>query len=301
MIRTLLLALFISSSLLAGCSSDDGGGTNPDPDPDPVNSFRVDGNGLDNVLVTTDATGRSAVQVLETNGIVQLRGTVEGVPYRLVLKIAEIGVDTFVVAASGAATAHLEVGSFPGSTTYSATQGTIGVTAWGGSGGSSAGQYQLTLTNGSGQQTVTVAGTFQISPIIADPVNAIRADGWIFPNVLMPSDPTTAGQSLAGDGVVTMTNDLDGVPGTLTLTLKDVEVGTFPISQVAGNAASYIIDDDGNKLSLFGQSGLVTIETWEGPGGAASGYFEILVSEGLNADKISMIGSFQVSEIGSVD
>ena len=301
MVRSLLFTLLISGSMLAACSSDDGGTTNPTPDPDPVNSFRVDGSGLNNVLVTTESAGRSSVQVLETSGIVQLRGTVDGVPYRLVLKVAEIGVDTFVVAAGGTATASLEVGAYPGADKYSATQGTIGVTAWGGAGSSSAGQYQLTLSDGSGQHTVTVTGTFEISPIVADPVNAIRADGWIFANIVMPSDPTTAGQSLAGDGVVILTNDLDGVPGVLTLTVKDVEVGTFPINQIAGNAASYVVDDDGNVVSLFGQSGVVTIETWDGPGGAASGYFEIVVSEGLNAEKVSMIGSFQVSEIGNVD
>lgn len=301
MMRTFLLALLIAGGLLAACSSDNGGTTNPDPDPDPANSFRVDGSGLDNILVTTDATGRSANEILGTSGTVQLRGIVNGVQYRLAFKIKDIAVDTFTVVASGNATATLEVGAYPGSDRYSATQGTIGITRWDGAGGSGDGHYQLTLSDVSGTHTITVTGTFSVSPIVADPVNAIRADGWIFPNIVMLSDPTTAGQSLAGDGVVTMTNDLDGTPGTLTLTLKDVEVGTFPVSQVAGNAASYVIQDGPMKAALFAQSGTVTIQTWDGPGRPAAGYFEIIVSEGLNAPKVSMLGSFQVETIGNVD
>jgi len=301
MVRTILLALLIAGGLLTACSSDNGGTTNPDPDPDPSNSFRVDGSGLDNILVTTDATGRSANEILGTSGTVQLRGTVNSVQYRLAFKIKDIAVDTFTVVASGNATATLEVGAYPGSVRYSATQGTIGITRWDGAGGSAEGNYQLTMTDVTGTSTVTVTGTFSVSPIVADPVNAIRADGWIFPNIVMPSDPTTAAQSLSGNGVVTMTNSLDGVPGTLTLTIKDVEVGTFPISQVAGNAAAYVIDDGTMSVAMFAQSGSVTIETWDGPGGNAAGYFEIIVTEGLNAPKVSMLGSFQVETIGNVD
>ena len=304
MIRSLFAVALIAATLLVGCSSDDGG-TDPGPTPDPNNSFRVDGSGINNVLVTTEASGRSAVEVLGTTAIIQLTGSADGTTYRLQVKVSNVAVDTITVDPTAGATASLQVGTFPSADVYEATAGTIGISAWGGEGGTVSGTVELTLTDGSGQKTVTVTGSFEIAPILADPVNAVRANGWIFPNILLPAyDPlgsTEAAQSLGGDGVVTLTTDIDGAIGTLTLTLKDVEVGTFPISQTAGNAASYILDDDGQKASLFGNGGEVTIETWEGPGGKATGYFDITVSEGLNAENVSLIGSFDTSPIGNAD
>jgi len=299
MVRTLLLALLISSTLFTACSTDDPGPT--DPKPDPVNSFRVNGSGISNVLVTSETALTKADEVLASYGIIQLGGTTNGTPYRLQLKLRGIAVDTVAIDQAAGIVAILDIGSGSAAGRYQATSGSIGVSAWSGAGGSAEGTFDVTLDDGTGQHTITVTGSFKISPVLGDPVNAIRVDGGMFSNVLIPayqpSGSTGASQSLAGDGVVTMVTDLDGAMGTFTLSLKDVDTGAFPISQISGNAAAFMIDDDGSITSFFGKSGTVTIESWGGVGGSASGYFEVIVSEGLNADPITVIGSFQVASI----
>ena len=169
----LLTALVIASSLLmAGCSED----SPSDPAGDPNNSFRVDGNGYNNILIETIGNGVASFAAEEDDGqtvigTVLMQGTNSSDDlFTISLAVQDVTTGTFNISQTAGVGLSLNVvksanQSQPDSI-YFANGGTITIDEWGGASGTARGTFDVTavITPGLDKQ-ITVKGSFELNPI----------------------------------------------------------------------------------------------------------------------------------------
>ena len=165
----LLLALTLTF-ILAGCSED-----NPtDTGGDSQNSFRVNGNGYDNVLIETTIDGVSSFAAEETDGqsklgTVLMQGIVNGDLFTISLVVDDIKSGQYTISQTEGVGLSLNVIKATNQTQpeiYFSNGGTVTIDEWGGPGGDARGSFDVTavITPAMDKQ-ISISGSFNLSPI----------------------------------------------------------------------------------------------------------------------------------------
>ena len=162
MLKFLPALALIAMMLLTGCPAET---TSPSDDAD--NTFRVDGSGYSNVLVTTTSEGRVAIES-DDIGSVLLIGTVGDESFSTTLTVEDVRTGTIQINQSQGVGLSVGIVKDGVSKFFFATSGTITMTTWGGVGGAADGSFTASAIQTPGSQQVSISGKFKISPIISE-------------------------------------------------------------------------------------------------------------------------------------
>lgn len=164
MSRFLLLLAFTVSFTLLGCSED----SPADPSGDAANTFRLNGAGYSNKLLTAPASdqGVFCIETSDGTGTVGLLAIDGSDVYGASMVMQNVAPGTFPVSAAGGVALTMTITRNGNVTLWFAESGSIKIETWAGPGGRGKGTFEGTLKNGS--ETMTVVGNFDDASIVLE-------------------------------------------------------------------------------------------------------------------------------------